>query len=77
MKKQLLILLMLLAIITPLMATPVDDHHIAEQVNGSETDTTALLTRLLTWYDAHMNYGAVTAFMTLESSFHSSVSPLK
>ena len=56
MKKQLLILLMLLAIITPLMATPVDDHHIAEQVNGSETDTTALLTRLLTWYDAHMNY---------------------
>ena len=69
MKKQLLILLMLLAIITPLMATPVNDHHIAEQVNGSETDTTALLTRLLTWYDAHMNYGAVTAFMTLESSF--------
>lgn len=60
---------MLLAMVAPLSAATVDEQHIAEQVRGSDADTTALLTQLLTWYDAHMNYGAVMAFMTLESSF--------
>lgn len=68
MKKQLLFLIMLLALTAPLAASPAD-QHIADQVQGSQSDTTALISRALTWYDAHMNYWAVAALMTVESSF--------
>ena len=70
-KRPLLILLMLL----PLLATPTisrastDDAPIAEQVMGTDTSSTGFVAKALRWYDAHMNYGAVGALMTVESSF--------
>ena len=42
---------------------------VAEQVRGTDSSSTGFVADLLEWYDANMNYTAVGALMTLESSF--------
>lgn len=43
--------------------------RVAEQVRGTDSTSTGFVADLLEWYDANMNYAAVGALMTLESSF--------
>ena len=43
--------------------------NVAEQVRGTDSASTGFVADLLEWYDANMNYTAVGALMTLESSF--------
>lgn len=43
--------------------------NVAEQVRGDNEASTGFVAKLLHWYDAHMNYYAVGALMTVESSF--------
>lgn len=42
---------------------------LAEQVRGTDETSNGFVADALRWYDSHMNYTAVTALMTLESSF--------
>ena len=53
---------------TAVLAAP-SPQNIAEQVRGTDTVSTGFVSKVLTWYDAHMNYQAVGLLMTLESSF--------
>ena len=46
-----------------------DGTTIAEQVQGTDSNSTGFVADVLTWYDAHMNYETVGLLMTLESSF--------
>lgn len=46
-----------------------EGQNIAEQVRGTDSNSSGFVADLLTWYDAHMNYSAVGLLMTLESSF--------
>lgn len=45
------------------------EPSIAEQVQGTDTNSSGMVANILHWYDAHMNYYAVGALMTVESSF--------
>ena len=65
-RKYLLLLLLALVIAQPLCAQ--DAAGVAEAVRG-DTASTGWVAGLLHWYDANMNYLAVGALMTLESSF--------
>ena len=47
----------------------VPQGNIAEQVRGTDSTSSGWVSDLLSWYDANMNYTAVGALMTLESSF--------
>lgn len=42
---------------------------LAEQVRGTDSAATGFVAKALRWYDANMNYAAVGALMTVESSF--------
>lgn len=64
--KYLLLLLLAVALAQPLCAQ--DAAGVAEAVRG-DTASTGWVASLLHWYDANMNYLAVGALMTLESSF--------
>ena len=68
MKKFLTLSLLALSLLS---AAPraVAQGGVAEQVRGTDSNSTGFVADLLEWYDAHMNYGAVGALMTLESSF--------
>ena len=48
---------------------PENEHSVATQVRGEDAESTGFVANLLHWYDAHMNYYAVGALMTVESSF--------
>lgn len=48
---------------------PQATQNIAEQVRGTDSASTGMVSKVLTWYDANMNYEAVGLLMTLESSF--------
>lgn len=65
-RKYLLLLLMALFLAQPLCAQ--DAAGVAEAVRG-DTASSGWVASLLHWYDANMNYLAVGALMTLESSF--------
>lgn len=54
-------------VVSPVAAT--DQNNIAEQVRGVDGDSSGFVSKVLLWYDANMNYTAVGALMTLESSF--------
>lgn len=76
MKNKLLILIVMLAMVAPSavrahsVAIPESaGGSIAEQVRGTDTAATGFVAKALHWYDAHMNYYAVGALMTVESSF--------
>ena len=64
--KYLLLLLLAVALAPPLCAQ--DAAGVAEAVRG-DTASSGWVASLLHWYDANMNYLAVGALMTLESSF--------
>lgn len=66
MKKIVILIIMATLTATPLMAQ--DGVGVAEAVRG-DTASSGFVADLLHWYDAHMNYLAVGALMTLESSF--------
>ena len=69
MKRYLLFFLMV-TIALGVSATPVDrPQTVAEQVLDVDSSSTGFVAKVLTWYDAHMNYTAVGLLMTLESSF--------
>ena len=69
MKRYLLFILMV-TIALGASATPVDrPQTVAEQVMDVDSSSTGFVAKVLTWYDAHMNYTAVGLLMTLESSF--------
>lgn len=77
MKSRFLFLFLLLSLAVPLWAqsslnteiqTP-NSSGIAEQVRGTDTASSGFVADILRWYDANMNYTAVGALMTLESSF--------
>ena len=69
MKRYLLFFLMV-TIALGASATPVDrPQTVAEQVMDVDSSSTGFVAKVLTWYDAHMNYTAVGLLMTLESSF--------
>lgn len=65
-RKYLLLLLLALVFAQPLCAQ--DAAGVAEAVRG-DTASSGWVAGLLHWYDANMNYLAVGALMTLESSF--------
>ena len=65
-KKLILLFVTAVMLAQPLYAQP--DASIAEQVRG-DTAQSGFVADVLHWYDAHMNYMAVGALMTLESSF--------
>ena len=65
-RKYLLLLFLALVLAQPLCAQ--DAAGVAEAVRG-DTASTGWVAGLLHWYDANMNYLAVGALMTLESSF--------
>lgn len=65
-RKYLLLLLVALFLAQPLCAQ--DGGGVAEAVRG-DTASSGWVASLLHWYDANMNYLAVGALMTLESSF--------
>ena len=70
MRKSLILILTLLTAASPIYAQQEDSPaHIAEQVRGTDSTSTGFVADLLEWYDANMNYTAVGALMTLESSF--------
>ena len=70
--KKILLTLCLLTCLLPLSAqtctdtVPASQQGIAEMV---DTTTTGFVAKALNWYDAHMNYTAVTVLMAIESSF--------
>lgn len=66
MKKIVILIIMATLTATPLIAQ--DGVGVAEAVRG-DTASSGFVADLLHWYDAHMNYLAVGALMTLESSF--------
>lgn len=69
MKRYLLFILMV-TIALGASATPEDrPQTVAEQVMDVDSSSTGFVAKVLTWYDAHMNYTAVGLLMTLESSF--------
>lgn len=45
------------------------DNSIAEQVRGTDGESSGFIGKALKWYDSHMNYYAVGVLMTVESSF--------
>lgn len=45
------------------------EQNIAEQVRGADSSSSGFVSKLLSWYDANMNYAAVGLLMTVESSF--------
>ena len=63
--KKFFAFLVLTSYLLPLQA----QTHVAEQVRGTDSSSTGFVADLLEWYDANMNYTAVGALMTLESSF--------
>lgn len=65
MKHKLIFLLLFSAFLMPSFAQ--EATSVAEQVRGDEG--TGFVAKALHWYDAHMNYYAVGALMTVESSF--------
>ena len=65
-RKYFLLILMALLLAQPLCAQ--EPAGVAEVVRG-DTASTGWVASLLHWYDANMNYLAVAALMTLESSF--------
>lgn len=65
-RKCFLLLLMAVLLAQPLCAQ--ETIGVAEVVRG-DTASTGWVASLLHWYDANMNYLAVAALMTLESSF--------
>lgn len=65
-RKYFLLLLMAVLLAQPLCAQ--ETIGVAEVVRG-DTASTGWVASLLHWYDANMNYLAVAALMTLESSF--------
>lgn len=71
MKYRLPILLaLLLFMAVPAVQAQQEEHiAIAEQVRGIDSSSTGFVADLLTWYDSNMNYTAVGALMTIESSF--------
>lgn len=48
---------------------PLQSEGFAEQVSGTDSSSSGFVAQILRWYDAHMNYVAVGALMTVESSF--------
>mgnify|MGYP004443184899 CR=1 FL=1 len=62
--KRIILSLLFVALLMPAMA---QENSVAEQVRGEEG--TGFVAKALHWYDAHMNYYAVGALMTVESSF--------
>ncbi len=44
-------------------------QHVAEQLRGIDSGSSGFVSKVLGWYDEHMNYQAVGLLMTLESSF--------
>lgn len=66
MKRLIVLLIALVMAVSPAMA---QEQNIAEQVRGTDTASAGFVGGVLAWYDAHMNYTAVTALMALESSF--------
>ena len=77
MKHKFYFLAILLAFALPLSAQDAPVSHppvsnpsgIAEQVRGNDSASSGFVADILKWYDAHMNYTAVGALMTIESSF--------
>ena len=47
----------------------VSEANVAESIRGTDTASKGFVAEALRWYDANMNYGAVAALMTVESSF--------
>ena len=60
---------LLLIVSVVLLAGAHAQTGVAEQVRGTDSTSTGFVADLLEWYDANMNYTAVGALMTLESSF--------
>lgn len=69
MKRLILLLLMFAGCHFAVAQAPSTPKTIAEQVNGTDSNSTGFVADVLTWYDAHMSYGAVGLLMALESSF--------
>lgn len=68
--KRIVLILLLLTVGLQVGAAPIEEQQlVAEQVLGTDSNSTGFVSRVLTWYDAHMNYTAVGLLMTLESSF--------
>ena len=68
-KRTLLFILMFAGCLWSQAQQTATTQHIAEQVRGTDSASTGFVADVLTWYDAHMNYGAVGILMALESSF--------
>ncbi len=58
-----------LAVAQSITESSIPEQNIAEQVRGSDSSSSGFVSKLLSWYDANMNYTAVGLLMTVESSF--------
>ena len=66
--KQKICLMLLLSMMVVWPTTAQTGNGVAEAVRG-DTASSGFVADLLHWYDANMNYTAVAALMTIESSF--------
>ena len=71
--KRIFSIVLFLGLVAMLYATPLADSTaqlgVAEQVRGTNEESTGFVADVLRWYDANMNYTAVGVLMTVESSF--------
>ena len=65
--KQKICLMLLLSMMVVWPTTAQTGNGVAEAVRG-DTASSGFVADLLHWYDANMNYTAVAALMTIESS---------